>query len=187
RLDGAPHRRRRAGDAQAAQAGVRPAARRADGGERAPARAVRRHAARHQDQPLAPEMKRFVLLVVVPALAVAGGAWLWLQGGRYEETENAYVKAHMIAVTADVSGRVVEVGVRDNEPVAAGALLFRIDPAPFQLTVARAEAEMAVVRTAVEGLRGEYRVALADAAEAEERIDFLTRQLERQARLKERG
>jgi membrane fusion protein (multidrug efflux system) len=132
-------------------------------------------------------MKRFLLLVGVPAMALAGGLVLWLQGGRFEETENAYVKAHMIAVTADVSGRVVEVGVRDNEPVAAGALLFRIDPAPFQLTVARAEAEMAVVRTAVEGLRGEYRVALADAAEAEERIGFLERQLERQAKLKERG
>jgi membrane fusion protein (multidrug efflux system) len=132
-------------------------------------------------------MKRFLLLVVVPAAAVAAALTLWLQGGRFEETENAYVKAHMIAVSADVSGRVVEVGVRDNEAVAAGALLFRIDPAPFQLTVARAEAEMAVVRTAVEGLRGEYRVALADAAEAQERIGFLARQLERQARLKERG
>ena len=102
----------------------------------------------------------------MPAVAVAAGLALWLQGGRFEETENAYVKAHMIAVTADVSGRVVEVGVRDNEPVAAGALLFRIDPAPFELAVARAEAQMAVVRTEVDGLRAEHRVALADAAEA---------------------
>src|SRR5688572_27573136 len=132
-------------------------------------------------------MKRFILLVVVPAVAAAAGVALWLQGGRYEETENAYVKAHMIAVSADVSGRVVEVGVRDNEPVAAGALLFRIDAVPFELAVARAEAEMAVVRTTLEGLRAEHRVALADAAEARERIGFLARQLERQAKLKERG
>jgi membrane fusion protein (multidrug efflux system) len=132
-------------------------------------------------------MKRVLLLVVVPAIAVAAGLMIWLQGGRFEETENAYVKAHIIAVSADVSGRVVEVKVRDNEPVASGTLLFRIDPAPFELTVARAEAEMAVVRTEVEGLRAEHRVALADAAEAEERIRFLERQLERQAKLKERG
>lgn len=132
-------------------------------------------------------MKRFVLLVVVPAAALAAGIALWLQGGRYEETENAYVKAHMIAVSADVSGRVVEVRVRDNEPVAAGTLLFRIDPVPFELAVARAEAEMAVVRTTLDGLRAEHRVALADAAEANERISFLTRQLERQQKLKERG
>jgi membrane fusion protein (multidrug efflux system) len=132
-------------------------------------------------------MKRLLLLVLVPAVAVAAGVAIWLQGGRFEETENAYVKAHIIAVSADVSGRVVEVKVRDNEPVAAGTLLFRIDPAPFELAVARAEAEMAVVRTEVEGLRAEHRVALADAAEAEERIGFLARQLERQAKLKERG
>jgi len=132
-------------------------------------------------------MKRFLLLAGVPAVAVAAGLALWLQGGRYEETENAYVKAHMIAVTADVSGRVMEVGVRDNEPVAAGALLFRIDPVPFELAVVRAEAQMGVVRTELEGLRAEHRVALADATEAEERIGFLARQLERQSKLKERG
>jgi membrane fusion protein (multidrug efflux system) len=132
-------------------------------------------------------MKRFVLLVAVPAVLAVAALALWLQGGRFEETENAYVKAHIIAVTADVSGRVLEVGVRDNERIAAGALLFRIDATPFELAVARAEAQMAVVRTEVEGLRGEHRVALAEAREAEERIGFLTLQLERQAKLKEKG
>ena len=130
---------------------------------------------------------RPILLIGVPAALVAIGVALWLRGGRYEETENAYVKAHIIAVTADVSGRVVEVGVRDNQPVEAGAVLFRVDPAPFRLELARAEAQMAVVRTELEGLRAEHKVALAEAAEAQERIRFLTRQLERQEKLKERG
>jgi membrane fusion protein (multidrug efflux system) len=130
---------------------------------------------------------RPVLLVVVPAVLVGLGVALWLQGGRYEETENAYVKSHIISVTADVSGRVIEVGVRDNQPVQAGALLFRVDPAPFRLEVARAEAQMAVVRTELDGLRAEHRVALSEASEAEERIRFLARQLERQEKLKERG
>ena len=132
-------------------------------------------------------MKRFLLLVGVPALVAAVFLFVWLRGGRYEETENAYVNAHIVAVSADVSGRVVEVAVRDNQSVAAGALLFRVDPAPFELAVARAEAQMAVARTEVEGLRGEYRVARAEAAEAESRIGFLERQLERQARLREKG
>ncbi|HWA38384.1 MAG TPA: biotin/lipoyl-binding protein, partial [Burkholderiales bacterium] len=132
-------------------------------------------------------MKRFALLVGVPVLVAAVFLFAWLRGGRYEETENAYVKAHIIAVSADVSGRVVEVAVRDNQSVEAGALLFRIDPAPFALAVARAEAQMAVVRTEVESLRAEHRVARAEAAEAESRIDFLERQLARQAKLKEKG
>jgi len=132
-------------------------------------------------------MKRFVLLVGVPVLVAAVFLFVWLRGGRYEETENAYVKAHIIAVSADVSGRVVEVAVRDNQSVEAGALLFRVDPAPFELAVAQAEAQMALARTEVEGLRGEYRVARAEAAEAESRIGFLERQLERQAKLREKG
>jgi membrane fusion protein (multidrug efflux system) len=132
-------------------------------------------------------MKRAVLLIGVPLLVAAVLVLAWLRGGRYEETENAYVKAHIIAVSADVSGRVVEVLVKDNQPVGAGALLFRVDPAPFELAVARAEAQMAVVRTEVEGQRGEYRVARAEAAEAESRIGFLARQLERQEKLREKG
>lgn len=132
-------------------------------------------------------MKRFLLLVGVPLLVAAAAVLFWLQGGRFEETENAYVKAHLIAISADVSGRVVEVLVEDNQPVAAGALLFRVDPTPFELAVARAEAQMAVVRTGIEGQRGEYRVARAEAAEAESRIGFLERQLQRQEKLREKG
>jgi len=132
-------------------------------------------------------MLRGVLLVVVPLLAVALGLHYYVLGGRYEVTENAYVKAHIIAVSAEVDGRVAEVAVRDNQPVPAGALLFRLDPVPFEVEVARAEAQMAVVRTELETLRAAYRVALAEAAEAEQNIGFLTRQLERQQMLKARG
>jgi len=132
-------------------------------------------------------MLRGVLLVVVPLVAVAIGLHYYVLGGRYEVTENAYAKSHIVAVSAEVEGRVVEVGVRDNQPVATGALLFRIDATPFELEVARAEAQMAVVRTELETLRAAYRVSLAEAAEAESNINFLTRQLERQRMLKARG
>ena len=128
-----------------------------------------------------------MLLIGVPLAAAAAALYFYAAGGRHVETDNAYVKAHIIAVSAEVAGRVVEVEVRDNQPVAAGAPLFRIDPAPFEVAIAKADAQMAVVRTDLASLRGEYRVALAEAKEAEERIDFTTRQLDRQRRLKERG
>ena len=133
-------------------------------------------------------MKRVLLLVVVPAVAVAAGLMIWLQGGRFEETENAYVKAHIIAVSADLSGRVVEVAVRDNEAVAAGALLFRIDPAPF-------EAHGGACRGRDGGgahrCRGPARRArpLRSPTPRKPRSAsaFSLAQLERQAKLKERG
>ncbi|MEO8717505.1 MAG: HlyD family secretion protein [Burkholderiales bacterium] len=130
---------------------------------------------------------RVVLLLGVPLAAVAAGLHYYAEGGGRVETDNAYVKAHIIAVSAEVTGRVIEVAVRDNEAVAAGQLLFRIDPVPFEVAVARADAQLANVRTELETLRADHRVALAEAGEAEERIRFLTVQLERQRRLRERG
>jgi membrane fusion protein (multidrug efflux system) len=130
---------------------------------------------------------RVLLLLGVPLVAAAAALHYYAEGGRYVETENAYVKAHIIAVSAEIAGRVIEVAVRDQQPVAAGQLLFRIDPAPFEVSVARARAQLAAARTDIETLRAEHRVALAEAGEAEERIRFLTAQLERQRRLRERG
>ena len=132
-------------------------------------------------------LTRALLLLVVPLIAIAAGLYYYAQGGRHLETDNAYVKAHIIAVSAEVAGRVAEVAVRDNQPVASGQLLFRIDAAPFEVALARANAQLANARTEVETLRAEHRVALAEASEAEERIRFLGLQLERQQRLRERG
>jgi len=132
-------------------------------------------------------LTRWLLLFGVPFVVVVSGLYMYAHGGRFEETENAYVKADIIAVSAEVTGRVIEVAVRDNEPVGQGALLFRLDRTPFEIEQARARAQMEVVRTEVQALRAEYRETLLEATEARERIDFLTRQLERQERLKEKG
>ena len=132
-------------------------------------------------------LARGLLLLGVPLAAAAAALHYYAEGGRHMETDNAYVKAHIIAIGAEVAGRVAEVAVRDNQQVAQGQLLFRIDSAPFEMAVARANAQLANSRTDVETLRAEHRVALADATEAEERIRFLGLQLERQRRLREQG
>ena len=132
-------------------------------------------------------LMRLLLLLGVPLLVAAIGLHYYAEGGRYVETENAYVKAHIVAVSAEVSGRVAEVAVRDQQTVSAGQFMFRLDPAPFEVTLSRARAQLAAMRTEIETLRAEHRVALAEGSEAEERIRFLTAQLERQARLREKG
>ena len=130
---------------------------------------------------------RVLLLLGVPLLIGLVALHYYAEGGRYVETENAYVKAHIVAVSAEVSGRVAEVAVRDHQAVTTGQFLFRLDAAPFDVALARARAQLAAARTEIETLRAEHRVALAETTEAEERIRFLTSQLERQARLREKG
>lgn len=130
---------------------------------------------------------RVLLLVIVPLIAVMAGLYIYSTGGQEVETDNAYVKANIVPISAGVTGRVIEVVASDNQPVEAGAVLFRLDPVPYQIAVDGAHAQMDVVRTDVQSLRAEYRATLQEAAEARSRIDFLEKQLARQEYLKEKG
>lgn len=123
---------------------------------------------------------RFALLVVVPALIAFGGVQVWLHGGRFAETDNAYIKSDKVMVAPDVGGRIVEVMVRQNDHVDAGQVLFRIDDAPYRLQLARAEAELARVRSEIEVRRQAYKEALAQIDLAKTRIAFARTQLDRQ-------
>lgn len=130
---------------------------------------------------------RVLLLLVVPLVAAGFGARYYAQSGRFAVTDNAYVKAAIVVISAEVSGRVREVAVNDNQRVNAGDLLFRLDSGPFEIAVQRARAQMDVVRTDVQSLRAEYRAANREIEETREQIAFLQRQFERQERLRESG
>jgi membrane fusion protein (multidrug efflux system) len=130
---------------------------------------------------------RILLMIVLPLIVAVVALNMYASGGRYVVTENAYVKANIIAVSADVSGRVVDVDIRDNQRVNPGDRLFTIDPLPFRIAVAEADAQMEVIRTDFAQLRFNVREAQAEAAEARERQRFLAQQFERQKKLKSRG
>ncbi len=130
---------------------------------------------------------RLILLALVPLLAVAGGLHLWLTGGRYVSTENAYVKNDIVVISTVIDGRVTEVAVEDHERVEAGDILFRIDPEPLRIALAETEAELTTVANRLSALRAEFRGARVELAEAEERVRFLDRQAARTRNLEARG
>jgi membrane fusion protein (multidrug efflux system) len=126
---------------------------------------------------------RLVLLVGVPVVVVLASIHIYAKGGRYVETENAYVKANVVAITPEVSGSVYWVGAEDNTRVKAGQPLLRIDPRPFEIAVDQAEARIKIVRDQIETLRASYREAQVSEATALERVRFAETQLERQQKL----
>ena len=80
------------------------------------------------------------LALVLLTLAVLSYV-LWRQDN-VPATDDAYVSADTIDVVPEVSGRIVELAVKDNQPVKKGDLLLRIDPRPFQMELARARAAL---------------------------------------------
>jgi len=105
--------------------------------------------------------RRLILMAVIPLLIIGTGAWFWLTGGRFEETDNAYVQQSKLSISADVSGRVAEVLVHDNQIVSAGDMLFSIDPQPFSIALSQANAALASARVNVEQLKIAYGTAQA--------------------------
>jgi len=128
-------------------------------------------------------LKRLILLVVVPLIAALAVGVVYLKGGRYVETDNAYIKADKVPVSAEVSGTVTDVLVDENQSVNADQPLFRLDPAPFQLAVAKAEAKLAQVRTDLAGLKASYREKQAEIALARTKYAFSQKDQRRQADL----
>lgn len=130
---------------------------------------------------------RIVLLLVVPLVLALVGLRMYAEGGREQETENAYVKTNIVAMSSAVTGRVIEVLVDDDSVVRKGDVLFRLDPTPYEITAAKARAQMDVVRTEMQSLRAEHRTIMVEAEEAKVRIEFLAKQVERQLKLRESG
>ncbi len=131
-------------------------------------------------------LRRFLFALGPVVLLVAGGVY-YAGAGRYIETENAYVKLDILAVSANVAGRVIEVAGDDNQAVSKGAVLFRIDPEPFRIALANAVAELGIVRNRIEALAATYRQASVELLEARERTTYFGREFARQKRLKARG
>ncbi len=130
---------------------------------------------------------RPLALLGVPALVIVGALMFWLQGGRYAATENAYVKADIAQIASEVAGRIVEVRVRDHAIVAAGEVLVRLDPEPYRLALARADAEIDGARSHVEQLKVSLRETRAEFKEAENRLSYMEMQAKRQRELSGRG
>ena len=130
---------------------------------------------------------RVLLMLLVPVLLLAGGAWYWLSGGRYEETDNAYLHIATVPIASEVSGRVVEADVADNQAVAKGDVLFLIDPEPARLALSQADAALAGARLSVEQMKAAYSQSLAQEDVARNDVAFRQTELDRQATLAERG
>ena len=132
-------------------------------------------------------LKRTVFLIVIPLLAICVGLYLYAAGGRYVSTDNAYVKANVIIISPEVSGRVTSVLVVDNQAVEANDVLLQIDSSPLQITLNRARAQMAVIRTELESLRADYGETVVQEQLAKDKVRYLDRRYKRQRKLLKQG
>lgn len=129
------------------------------------------------------ERLRRPLLIAFPILLAAAGTGYYLAERPYVWTNDAFVRAAKESVNARVAGQVIEIAVRNNQPVRKGQLLFQIDPEPYLIAVAQAEARLGTVRLQIDGLKATYRQQLAELQSAKDSADFDAREYARKKAL----
>jgi len=102
-------------------------------------------------------------------------------------TSQAVVQAYVLRVAPEVAGRVLEVGVSDNQKVKAGELLFRIDPEPFKIALEQAEAKIAGVGQTIGANTAGVASAQERLTEARAKRDNTVEQASRVLQLVEKG
>src|ERR1700689_4695806 len=120
------------------------------------------------------------LMFALLPLALVIGAYWYITGGQVVSMDDAYVEADKVGISTDVPGIVTEVGVRENQHVQAGQILYRLDDLPSRLALARAEAQVGTVRDALNALQANYRDMQSQIEQAQNDISYFDTEFHRQ-------
>ena len=126
---------------------------------------------------------RAVLLWGVPIVAVIIAVVIWATGGRYIETDNAYVKADLVPIHPEIEAQVTEVLVTENARVERGQVIAKLDPESAEIDVRRATARLEAVREDLVAARRQLDQRRDERALADEQLRYTTRELARQREL----
>jgi membrane fusion protein (multidrug efflux system) len=114
------------------------------------------------------------------ALLIAAGFYghdYWTSGRFMVSTDDAYLQADSVAISPEVSGYVAAVPAQDNEQVAPGQLLARIDDRDYRAALASAQANADAAAAGVDVLvqqmaQQKYAIAEAQAAVASDQASL---------------
>ena len=113
-------------------------------------------------------------------LVLLAGAIAYFTGGRYEGTDDAYVRVAGVDISANIAGRVVEIDVKESQQVQAGQVLFKLDPAPYDIAIEQGQAQVADSRLKIQADLAGYREKQAALTNAQDAAAFRERERKRE-------
>lgn len=111
----------------------------------------------------APDIKKHLVISIVTILSLVMG-FSWIYGLFRVSTDDAYVNANIVQISPQVTGRITNLYVSNNQYVKKGDPLFDIDPETYQIAVDKAKAQLAITRQTVDQLSAAVTAAAAEVA-----------------------
>jgi membrane fusion protein, multidrug efflux system len=118
---------------------------------------------------------------------LALAAVLYFTGGRIVSTDDAYVQAAHVDISATIGGRVTQVFVKENQHVRKGDPLFALDDRDYRIALADARAKLANAKLQIAALKATYTQRLSDVTAAQATLLYQQREFERQRVLAGKG
>jgi membrane fusion protein (multidrug efflux system) len=109
------------------------------------------------------------ILIVLSAVVVGAVAW-WLYARQFETTDDAFIDARTVPISAQVNGPIVDVPITDNRLVGEGAVLVRIDDRDYRAQVAQANAQVEQAKASIANLDAQIDAQQARIDEAERQV-----------------
>ena len=138
-------------------------------------------------KPKRAKARRWGLMLALPLIVAAAGLYFYMTSGKTVSTDNAYVKQDIVSVSTQVNGPVSEVFVRENQRVKFGQPLYRVDPAPTEVALMQAQAQLSAAELQTQQLRVEASGTGADISGAQADLAINRRALDREATLMRQG
>jgi membrane fusion protein, multidrug efflux system len=118
--------------------------------------------------------RRPVVLAIGAMLlaAAVGGGYVYLDyAERFQSTDDAFIAARQSALAPKVSGYITAVPVTDNEHVAAGDVIARIDDRDYRIALDQAEAQVAAAQASIENVDAQLEVQQAQISANQAQVD----------------
>src|SRR5258707_200163 len=120
-------------------------------------------------------IKRPPVVLAVGAMllaAVLGGGYVYLDyAEHFQSTDDAFIAARQSALAPKVSGYITAVPVTDNEHVAAGDVIARIDDRDYRVALEQAEAQVAAAQASIENTDAQLQVQQAQISANEAQVE----------------
>ncbi|WP_371171691.1 HlyD family secretion protein [Aliiroseovarius sp. 2305UL8-7] len=134
-------------------------------------------------------MKKLQLIAVALLIITIGvGLWAyWRHSELYPSTDDAYVRANIVTMAAQVSGQVNSVKVTENQLVKAGDVLVELDAEVFNNAVKEGAAQVESATAAGSAYDAQINAATASVNGAQTALDAAQAQLSRVQTLFKKG
>jgi membrane fusion protein (multidrug efflux system) len=104
-------------------------------------------------------------------LVAAAGYLYWDYAKRFESTDDAFIAARQFAIAPKVSGYLTAVPVTDNQHVAAGDVIARIDERDFRVALEQAQAQVSSAEAGIQNIDAQIKVQRAQIASNQAQVD----------------